>query len=158
MAYEWKTFPHPFPLNHDPTIISTLRAYLLELNNIQPVPANIHHTSIGPSHTLEVIPRTQICTPGSSSSPHGILVHEQRPNYTNVLLQDTQDPWEDFQSLLPTQETESTVTEPGSSSTPRKEISELDEDYLIHQELQKPKEDYENETGDVSPSRFPSTP
>ena len=31
MAYEWKTFPHPFPLDHDPTIISTLKAYLLEL-------------------------------------------------------------------------------------------------------------------------------
>ena len=38
MAYEWKTFSHLFPLNHDPTIISTLNAYLLELNNVQPVP------------------------------------------------------------------------------------------------------------------------
>ena len=56
MAYEWKTFTHPFPLNHDPTIISTLKAYLLELNNVQPVSINIHHTSIGPSHTLEIIP------------------------------------------------------------------------------------------------------
>ncbi|KAH9680169.1 hypothetical protein KPL71_026449 [Citrus sinensis] len=74
MAYEWKTFPHHFPLNHDPTIISTLNAYLLELNNIQPVPTDIHHTSIGPSHTLEIIPGTHICTPGSNSSPHGILV------------------------------------------------------------------------------------
>ena len=91
MAYEWKTFPHPFLLDHDPTIISTLKAYLLELNNIQPVPTNIHHTSSGPSHTLEVILRTQICTPVSSSSPHGILVREQRPNYTNVLFQDAQD-------------------------------------------------------------------
>ncbi|KAH9698061.1 hypothetical protein KPL71_023864 [Citrus sinensis] len=53
MAYEWKTFPHPFPLNHDPTIISTLKAYLLELNNIQPVPANIHHTSIEPRYVLQ---------------------------------------------------------------------------------------------------------
>ena len=132
---------------------------MLELNNIQPVSANIHHTSIGPSHTLKVIPRTQICTPGSSSSPHGILVHEQRPDYTNILFQDAQDPWEDFQSLLPTQETQYTVTEPGSSSTQTlKEIPELDEDYLIHQEIQRAKEDYENETGDVSPSRFPSTP
>ena len=128
--------------------------------NIQPVPPNIHHTSIGPSHTLEVIPRTHICTPGSSSSPHGILVREQRPDYTNVLLQDAQDPWEDLQSLLPTQETQYTATKPGSSSTPtpRQDIPELDEDYLIHQEIQKAKEDYENETSDVSPSRFPSTP
>ncbi|KAH9769445.1 hypothetical protein KPL71_012005 [Citrus sinensis] len=161
MAYEWKTFPHPFPLNHDPTIISMLKAYLLELNNVQPVLTNIHHTSIGPSHILEIIPRTQTCTPESSSSPHGILVREQRPDYTNVLFQDAQDPWEDFQSLLPTQDTQYTITEPSSSSTPappkRNNSPELDEDYLIYQEIQKAKEDYENETGDVSPSRFPST-
>ncbi|KAH9801792.1 hypothetical protein KPL71_001158 [Citrus sinensis] len=74
MAYEWKTFPHPFRLDHDPTIISTLKAYLLELNNVQPVLTDIHHTSIGPSHTLEILPDTQICTPGSNSNPHGILV------------------------------------------------------------------------------------
>ena len=105
MAYEWKTFPHHFPLDPDPTIISTLKAYLLELNNVQPVPTNIHHTSIGRSHTLEIQPSTQICTPGSSSSPHGILGREQRPDYTNVLFQDAQDPWANFQSLLQTQET-----------------------------------------------------
>ena len=143
MVYEWKTFPHPFPLNHNPTIISTLKAYLLELKNVQPVPTDIHHTSIGPSHTLEIIPGTQICTPGSRSSPHRILVHEQRPDYTNVLFQDAQDPWEDFQSLLLTQETQYTVTELGSSSTPtparKPPIPELDEDYLIYQEIQKPK-------------------
>ena len=162
MAYEWKTFPHPFPLDHDPTIISTLKAYLLELNNVQPVPTDIHHTSIGPSHTLEILPGTQICTPGSSSSPHGILVREQRPDYTNVLFQDAQDPWADFQSLLQTQETQYTVAEPGSSSTPtqaqRPESPELDEDFLIYQEIQRAKEEYENGTGDVSPSIFPSTP
>ena len=62
------------------------------------------HPLIGPSHTLEIIPRIQMCTPGSSSSPHGILVREQRPDYTNVLFQDAQDPWEDFQSLLPSPE------------------------------------------------------
>ncbi|KAH9686146.1 hypothetical protein KPL70_014257 [Citrus sinensis] len=136
MAYEWKTFPHPFPLDHDPTIISTLKAYLLELNNVQPVPTDIHHTSIGPSHTLEILPGTQICTPGSSSSPHVILVREQLPNYTNVLFQDAQDPWVDFQSLLQTHETQYTVTEPGSSSTPtqaqRPASPELDEDFLIY--------------------------
>ncbi|KAH9763354.1 hypothetical protein KPL70_001139 [Citrus sinensis] len=105
MAYEWKTFPHLFRLDHDPTIISTLKAYLLELNNVQPVLTDIHHTSIGPSHTLEILPDTQICTPGSNSNPHGILVREQRPDYTNVLFQDAQDPWANFQSLLQTQET-----------------------------------------------------
>ncbi|KAH9769531.1 hypothetical protein KPL71_012037 [Citrus sinensis] len=54
------------------------------------------------------------------------------------------------------------ITEPGSSSTPtpaqKPQIPELDEDYLIYQEIQKVKDDYENKIGDVSPSRFPSTP
>ena len=107
-----------------------------KLNNVQPVPTNIHHTSIGPSHTLEILPGTQICTPGSSFSPHGILVREQRPDYTNVLFQDAQDPWANFQSLLETQETQYTVTEPGSSSTPtqaqRPASPQLDEDFLIY--------------------------
>ncbi|KAH9680130.1 hypothetical protein KPL71_026428 [Citrus sinensis] len=100
MAYEWRTYPHPYTLIHDTSISSVLKVYLMELNNVPPPAINIHHTSIGPSHTLEVIPKTQGCTPGSSSSPQGILVMEQHPDYTNVLFQDAQDPWEDFQSLL----------------------------------------------------------
>ena len=32
-AYEWKTAPHSFPLNHDPNLVSTLKQYLFELNN-----------------------------------------------------------------------------------------------------------------------------
>ena len=85
-------FPHPFPLNHDPTIISVLKTYLLELNNVQPAPTDIYHTSVGPSHSLEFLPRAQENTPGSSSSPKGILVREECPDYTNVLFQDAQDP------------------------------------------------------------------
>ena len=84
MAYEWRTFPHPYTFIHDTT--SVLKAYLMELNNVQQPATNIHHTSVGPSHTLEIVPKTQTCTPGSSSSPHGILVMEQCPNYTNVLF------------------------------------------------------------------------
>ena len=68
----------------------------MDLNNVQPPATNIHHTFVGPSYTLEIIPKKQVCTPGSSSSPQGILVMEQRHNYTNVLFQDAQDPWEDF--------------------------------------------------------------
>ncbi|KAH9680173.1 hypothetical protein KPL71_026451 [Citrus sinensis] len=86
MAYECKTYPHHYPLIHDTSITSVLRAYLMELNNVQPPATNIHHTSVGPSHNLEIVPKTQTCTPGSSSSPHGILVMEQRPDYTNVLF------------------------------------------------------------------------
>ena len=111
MAYEWKIFPHPFPINHDPTIISTLKAFLMELNKVQPAPSDIYHTSIGPSHSLEILPRAQTCTPGSSSSPQGILVREERPDFTNVLFQDAQDPWEDFQSLLPSEQSQSLPTE-----------------------------------------------
>ncbi|KAH9734692.1 hypothetical protein KPL71_017458 [Citrus sinensis] len=103
MAYEQKTYPHPYTLIHDTSVTSVLKSSLMELNNVQPLATNILHTSIGPSHTLEIVPKTQTCTPGSSSSPQGILVMEQCPDYTNVLFQDAQDPWEDFQSLLHTE-------------------------------------------------------
>ncbi|KAH9658046.1 hypothetical protein KPL70_023335 [Citrus sinensis] len=86
MAYEWRTYPHPYTFIHDTSVTSVLKAYLMELNNVPPPATNIHHTSIGPSHTLKIIPKTQGCTPGSSSSPQGILVMEQRPDYTNVLF------------------------------------------------------------------------
>ena len=76
MAYEWKTYPHPYTFIHDRSVTNVLKTYLMDLNNV-PLPAtNIHYTSIGPSHTLEIIPNSQGCTPGSSSSPQGILVME----------------------------------------------------------------------------------
>ena len=90
MAYEWKTYPHPYTLIHDTTVTSVLKAYLMELNNVQLPTIDIHHTYVGPSHTLEIIPKTQVCTPdsssSSSSSSKGILVIEQHPDYTNVLF------------------------------------------------------------------------
>ncbi|KAH9649247.1 hypothetical protein KPL70_025910 [Citrus sinensis] len=111
-----RTYPHPYTFIHDTSVTSVLKAYLMELNNVPPPATNIHHTSIGPSHTLEIILKTQGCTLGSSSSPspQGILVMEQRPDYTNVLFQDAQDPWEDFQSLLHTDTPHYTVTNPDS--------------------------------------------
>ena len=54
MAYEWKTYLHPYPLVHD---TSVLRVYLMELNNVQPLAINIHHTSVGPSYSLEIVPK-----------------------------------------------------------------------------------------------------
>ncbi|KAH9769360.1 hypothetical protein KPL71_011968 [Citrus sinensis] len=149
--YEWKTFPHPFPLNHDPTIISVLKAYLLELNNIQPAPTDIYHTSIGPSHSLEFLPRIRENTPGSSSSPQGILVREECPDYTNVLSQDAQDPWEDFHSLLPSRDSQSLPTESVSQPT----TDELDEDKLIYQQIHKTRKQYKKETRDISSSDIP---
>ena len=74
MAYEWRTYPHPYTLIHDTSVTSVLKAYLMELNNVPSPATDIHHTSIGPSHTLEIIPKTQGYTPGSTSSPQGILV------------------------------------------------------------------------------------
>ena len=35
---------------------------------------------------------------------------------------------------------------------------DLDEDYLIYQQIRKAQKQYEKETGEISPSRYPSTP
>ena len=166
MAYEWKTYPRPYTLINDTSVTSVLKAYLMELNNVPPPVTNIHHTSIGPSHTLEIISKTQGCTPGSSSSPQGILVMEQRPNYTNVLFQDAQDPWEDFQSLFHTENPHYIVTNPDSpAASTSQHMSAADEEkyqqaeaYLDQRQIRRHKHQYEKETGDVSLSRYPSTP
>ncbi|KAH9780772.1 hypothetical protein KPL71_008211 [Citrus sinensis] len=165
MAYEWKTYPHPYPLIHDTSVTSVLRPYLMELNNVQPPATNIHHISVGPSHSLEIVPKTQTCTPCSSSSPHAILVMEQRPAYTNVLFQDAQDPWEDFQSLLPTENTPYIVTNPDSPASSTPKMTDADEEKYLQAEasldqrqIRRAKHQYEKEIGDMSPSRYPSTP
>ncbi|KAH9716844.1 hypothetical protein KPL71_021593 [Citrus sinensis] len=127
-------------------------AYLMELNNFPPPATNIHHTSIGPSHTLEIIPKAQGCTPGSSLSPQGILVMEQRPDYTNVLFQDSQDPWEDFQSLLHTENPHYTVTNPDSpTASTSQNMSDADEDkyqqaeaYLDERQIRRHKHQYDD--------------
>ena len=89
---------------------------------------------------------------------------EQRPDYTNVLFQDTQDPWEDFQSLLNTEHSHYTVTNPDPPGAP-KEMTNADEEsylqvkaYLDQRQIRRAKRHYEKETGDVSLSHYPSTP
>ena len=57
----------------------------MELNNVQPPATNIQHISVGPSHTLEIIPKTQVSTPGSSSSPQGINVLTTPASYSKTL-------------------------------------------------------------------------
>ncbi|KAH9734769.1 hypothetical protein KPL71_017494 [Citrus sinensis] len=154
MAYKWKTYPHPYTLIHDTSVTSVLKSYLMELNNVQPPAINIHHTSVGPSHTLEIIPKTQTCTPGTSSSPQGILVMEQCPDYTNVLFQDAQDPWEDFQSILHTENPHYTVTDPDPPATSApKDMTNADEEaylqaeaYLDQRQIHRAKCQYEKET------------
>ena len=165
MAYEWKTYPHHYLFIHDTSVTSVLQAYLMELNNVQPPATNIHYTSVGPSHSLEIVPKTQACTPGSSSSPHRILVMEQHPDYTNVSFQDAQDPWEDFQSLLHTENTPYTITNPDSPGPSTSKMTDADEDkylpaeaYLDQRRMHQTHRHYEKETSDVSPSRCPSTP
>ncbi|KAH9801941.1 hypothetical protein KPL71_001211 [Citrus sinensis] len=165
-AYEWRTYPHSYTLIHDTFVTSVIKAYLMELNNVPSPATDIHHTSIGPSHTLEIIPKTQGCTPGSSSSPQGILVIEQRLDYTNVLFQDAQDPWEDFQSLLHTENPRYTVTTPDSlAASTSQHMTEADEAkyqqtevYLDQRQIRRHKRQYEKDTGDVSPFCYPSTP
>ncbi|KAH9792676.1 hypothetical protein KPL71_004226 [Citrus sinensis] len=70
-AYEWKTVPHSFPLDHDPNPVSALKQDLFELNNIQSTPIDIQHTSLGPQLELMVIPTTR--SPSSSNPPPAIL-------------------------------------------------------------------------------------
>ena len=91
---------------------------------------------------------------------------EQRPDYTNVLFQDAQDPWEDFQSLLPTDSPRHSVATPASpAASTSQRMSEADEAkyqqaeaYLDKRQRRRHKWQYEKDTGDVSPSRYPSTP
>ena len=91
---------------------------------------------------------------------------EQRPDFTNVLFQDAQDPWKDFQSLLHTDNPYYTVTEldPPATSAPKDMIDSDEEaylqaeDYLDQRQIRRAKRQYEKETGDVSPSCYPSTP
>ena len=76
-----------------------MKNYLLELNHVQPTPTDIQHTSLGPYHELMVIPIAKMPSPSNSPST-GILIKEERPDYTNILFQDSQDPWEEFTSIL----------------------------------------------------------
>ena len=115
-------------------------------------------------HTLEIVPKTRTCTPSSSSSPQGILVMEQRLDYTNVLFQDAQDSWKDFHSLL---HTENSITLSQNQTLllhrlqkkwltlMKKPIWKL-KLILIIDKFVVPK--YEKDTGDVSLSHYPSTP
>ena len=91
---------------------------------------------------------------------------EQRLDYTNVLFQDAQDPWEDFQSLLHIENPHYTVTNLDSHApSTSQQLFEADEEkyqqveaYLGQRQIRRHKRQYEKETGDVSSSRYPSTP
>ncbi|KAH9801892.1 hypothetical protein KPL71_001193 [Citrus sinensis] len=116
-VYEWFTAPHPAVIENE--IQDVLHNYLCQLNH-QPSPLkDIFHTSLGPQHDLLMIP-----TPSAISNPKstGIIIKEERPDYTDFLYQDSQDPRED---LLPLSQhlqqfPQPSMNEPGSSSQPPK--------------------------------------
>ena len=75
-------------------------------------------------------------------------------------------PWEDFQSLLPTDTPRHSVANPASpAASTSQRMSKADEAkyqqaeaYLDKRQRRRHKRHYEKDTGDVSPSRYPSTP
>ncbi|KAH9763292.1 hypothetical protein KPL70_001111 [Citrus sinensis] len=103
----------------DNEIQDVLHNYLCQLNHQPPPLKDIFHTSLGPQHDL-----LMITTPSTISKPKstGIIIKAERPDYTDFLYQDSQDPWEDFLPLSQhlQQFPEPSMNEPGSSSQPPK--------------------------------------
>ncbi|KAH9668412.1 hypothetical protein KPL70_021409 [Citrus sinensis] len=116
-VYKWFTAPHPAVIDNE--IQDVLYNYLCQLNHQPPPLKDIFHTSLGPQHDLLMIP-----TPSAISKPKstGIIIKEERPDYTDFLYQDSQDPWEDFLPLSQhlKQFPQPSMNEPGSSSQPPK--------------------------------------
>ncbi|KAH9752189.1 hypothetical protein KPL71_014605 [Citrus sinensis] len=82
-VYEWFTAPHIAVIEND--IQDVLHNYLCQLNHQPPPLKDISHTSLGPQHDLLMIP-----TPSAISKPKstGIIIKEERPDYTDFLYQD----------------------------------------------------------------------
>ncbi|KAH9769414.1 hypothetical protein KPL71_011989 [Citrus sinensis] len=116
-VYEWFTAPHLAVIENK--IQDVLHNYLCQLNHQPPPLKDIFHTSLGPQHDLLMIP-----TPSAISKPKstGIIIKEEKPDYTDFLFQDSQDPWEDFLPLSQhlQQFPQPSMNEPGSSSQPPK--------------------------------------
>ncbi|KAH9763280.1 hypothetical protein KPL70_001109 [Citrus sinensis] len=116
-VYEWFTAPHPAVIDNE--IQDVLHNYLCQVNHQPPPLKDIFHTSLGPQHDLLMIP-----TPSVISKPKslGIIIKEERPDYTDFLYQDSQDPWEDFLPLSQhlQQFPQPSMNKPGSLSQPPK--------------------------------------
>ncbi|KAH9780736.1 hypothetical protein KPL71_008195 [Citrus sinensis] len=93
-VYEWFTAPHIAVIEND--IQDVLHNYLCQLNHQTPPLKDISHTSLGPQHDLLMIP-----TPSAISKPKstGIIIKEEKLDYTDFLFQDSQDPWDAFLPL-----------------------------------------------------------
>ena len=87
------TVPHITCLEQDFQIKTSLKNFLIELNHIPPDQAEILHTSLRPTHEMFMI-----LTPSLHSQPpnRGLIIKEKKPDYTDFLFQDSQDPYEDF--------------------------------------------------------------
>ncbi|KAH9769835.1 hypothetical protein KPL71_012160 [Citrus sinensis] len=104
--------------NLDPVIENdiqdVLHNYLCQLNHQPPPLKDISHTSLGPQHDLLMIP-----TPSAISKPKStsIIIKEEKPDYTDFLFQDSQDPWDAFLPLSQHlhQFPQPTMDEPGPS-------------------------------------------
>ena len=111
-VYEWFTAPHVAVIEND--IQDVLHNYLCQLNHQPPPLKDISHTSLGPQHDLLMIP-----TPSAISKPKstGIIIKEEKPDYTDFLFQDSQDPWDAFLPLSQHlhQFPQPTMDEPGPS-------------------------------------------
>ncbi|KAH9697741.1 hypothetical protein KPL71_023732 [Citrus sinensis] len=111
-VYEWFTAPHIAVIEND--IQDVLHNYLCQLNHQPPPLKDISHTSLGPQHDLLMIP-----TPSAISKPKStsIIIKEEKPDYTDFLFQDSQDPWDAFLPLSQHlhQFPQSTMDEPGPS-------------------------------------------
>ncbi|KAH9765512.1 hypothetical protein KPL70_001895 [Citrus sinensis] len=111
-VYEWFTAPHIAVIEND--IQDVLHNYLCQLNHQPPPLKDISHTSLGPQHDLLMIP-----TPSAISKPTsaGIIIKEEKPDYTDFLFQDSQDPWDAFLPLSQHlhQFPQPTMDEPGPS-------------------------------------------
>ncbi|KAH9780507.1 hypothetical protein KPL71_008106 [Citrus sinensis] len=111
-VYEWFTAPHIAVIEND--IQDVLHNYLCQLNHQPPPLKDISHTSLGPQHDLLMIP-----TPSAISKPKstGIIIKEERPDYTDFLFQDSQYPWDAFLPLSQHlhQFPQPTMDEPGPS-------------------------------------------
>ena len=123
-VFEWFTTPHPSILEQDDRVQKELYNFLCELNHQLAPHRDISHTSLGPQHDIIMIP-----TPSAISKPKstGIIIKEEKSDFTDFVYQDAQDPWEAFfplsQHLQNLQQTPPThvsddPTNKASSSTP----------------------------------------
>lgn len=114
-------------------MVNNLRSFLLERNHVQPPSPDIQHTSLGLKHEI-----LHISTHTTTNTPPviGILIKEEKSDYIDVLFQDSQDPWEDFTSLLQTfgessqsDPSQMTPTQPQGTAPSTSAPSKTDIDY-----------------------------